>query len=184
MERNPQKKRKILLSRESEGEPARALPVPTSTPRNTEAALWRDMTGWQPQAGGGTAAVAKQSRGAVGVRRRWCAHDGTTKETLGQLLQIQCSLAATYLGKNSELGGGREIRDREGGREKKTARGGEVLTRIGGSRAAASTGDGRRWPLSGCGLADLRTRAVTADRDRIRIAGFFYMGRRPAPKQD
>jgi hypothetical protein len=70
MKRNPQKKRRVLLSRESVGEPARALPVPTSTPRNTEAALPRDMVApWQPQAGG-TAATAKQSREAIGVRGR------------------------------------------------------------------------------------------------------------------
>jgi len=43
MEMNPQKKRSVLLIRESEDEPARALPVPTSTPRYTEAGLRRGM---------------------------------------------------------------------------------------------------------------------------------------------
>jgi len=52
IERDPQQKRRVLLSRESKGKPARALPVPTSTPRNTEAALPWGMvaaTGWWEQ---------------------------------------------------------------------------------------------------------------------------------------
>lgn len=53
MKGNPEKKRRVLLNRELEGKPARALPVPTSTPRNTDGMVtatgWWDNNGGQPE---------------------------------------------------------------------------------------------------------------------------------------